>query len=406
MFILKRFGAVEPGVNPTLEWIISPPGVTDDLWGDVIRPYKAYFEKYFSSEEAKDILDNPAEYIRDPKKINTCIFDGTHVYITNEPIKNFKLLKENEFIKFTDSIKRTYSRLFSSRIEKLFMDKLGNFGKFNMITKVDPRNPMMLGASLKDFKPGDGNVAMVFHHKCEGGKIRKVDKDMIEAKADMLAKGIERALHYRDEKAYSDLLTNINRIHGNPLEHIDTWNYPPSVLLSQPKEGIARKMFFMKVYRNNKLIFMRHGNIVNYAYIDMMYKLMRQARDSEDLFREKIFGKSYTYQPANWVWVIGIIDVPITSVDATSRDVPPKDINEYSERIINSNDICICSYFHAILLKERFGGVLVYDEKRMHFACMIDQNIYGLGDMSESYEIWDEWKLGTPQREEIISRIN
>jgi hypothetical protein len=51
-----------------------------------------------------------------------------------------------------------------------------------------------------------------------------------------------------------------------------------------------------------------------------------------------------------------------------------------------------CCYWFAVILQHRFGGMIMYDAVKGHFACRIGDSVYDIrGDVTEkgTYEEWD-----------------
>lgn len=64
-----------------------------------------------------------------------------------------------------------------------------------------------------------------------------------------------------------------------------------------------------------------------------------------------------------------------------------------------------CCYYFALILKERFGGDIMYDEVDNHFACLIGSKVYDVtGEVIGNFIDWDSYKRMEPLNAQRVIR--
>lgn len=282
MFILKRFKSAE--------WAIIPDGIVDELWEEIASPYRKYFEDH-EKEVAETITANPAIILDNPNSLKGIEYSGMTVYIANTTPDKYRLLGLDEYTKFLDSLKRTFSRIFDDRIQKLFSSRLGNFANFNAIVKT-PSSIDRVEQLIRDHDHNQAHCVYTFHQECE--KITPAVVKEVRSKILKLGEALDGALYHKDERSYAILMRRLNNIVQSDNTRINKWHYPPTMLLAQNRPNVTSKVFRLCIYQNGTLVYERRGNLLHYAWIDMMYKLMKNIK---------------RYNGGRWIFIIGIIDV-------------------------------------------------------------------------------------------------
>ena len=290
MFILKKSAANDYSENATLEWAVVPNDTIAKIWDDVISIYRKYFEDHAKDSYDK-LVENPAIYIDDPSNLKNYTDFKLSVYYTNKTPKIYRLISEDEYNEMIYKIANIFKSILNNRIQELLFNRHGNFAKFNPVLK-NPFNIDQVRNIIENHNPNDNHLVFMFHRECN--KVTPEILREVMQNTHELGFAFNAALQKKDAPRYHKLLQKLSTINHNNQMRLSKWKYPPTLQLYQNKPNHVAKKFRLCAYQDGVLVFERRGNLVNYAWIDMLDKLLNKTRK---------------YNGGAWVFVIGIIDV-------------------------------------------------------------------------------------------------
>ena len=290
MFVLKKFPPKFQNDEPTLEWVIIPDGIVEEIWDEVISIYKSYL-----MDHASDVYDTvstiPVEYVKSPEKLKRVVYDGYTVYLTSKTPRNFRMLTDSEYVSTLDSVRRVFTRNLNDRIQQIFDDRYGKYSHFNQIMTT-PKVIENVAKIVKFHDPDKSILSYTFFRDCE--KCTNDDLKVLKNAVRSIGFAFSNALKKRNGESYLDLINEITHTNRSKNLRISKWSYPPTISLYSNKPNVKMKAFRLAVYQDGYLVFEKKGRFINYAWIDMMDKLMKQVKHCNG---------------GSWVFVAGILNV-------------------------------------------------------------------------------------------------
>ena len=290
MFIVKKFAPKFKFCKPTLEWAIIPDNTINDLWKEVVSVYDSYFKDH-AKDNYESLISNPVVILENPNDLRGITYDGTNVYVTNITPKNFRVLTEEEFEKLTEQLSRLFSRILSARIEELFFDRHGRFSKFNKVAKI-PMDETQAKKMLELHIPDENIMVFTFHRDCE--KVTHEILKEVKSTCHSIGRVLSKAIINKNLRSYENVVSVMRKVNTLNNMRVDKWMYPPTIHLAEKYHNNRLNKFRICVYLDGKLMFEKRGNIISYAWIDMINKLINQI-------------KLHGIGP--WVITIGIVDI-------------------------------------------------------------------------------------------------
>lgn len=290
MFILKKFAPKSSLDRPTIEWAIIPDGTIEELWENVISIYRNYF-KDCAKEAYSKLIANPAIVVDNLTRFKNSKFDGVSLYITYHTPQSYRLLKESEYLDTCEKISRLFARILNDRIKELFYNRHGKFANFNQVVKI-PANLYQVKEMVEAHNPDESIMVFTFHRECEEATsdiLKEVKNTTHEIGA-----ALSSAIVKKRGRAYEDVMRSMGNINVTNRMRVEKWTYPPSMQLAQGRSTMQTKMFRMCVYQDNVLVYEKRGNVISYAWIDMLDKMINRVKE---------------HNCGSWVFVIGLIDI-------------------------------------------------------------------------------------------------
>ena len=290
MFILKKFAPKSILDRPTIEWAIVPDGIIEDLWENTVSVYRNYFKDY-EKEAYSQLVANPAITINDLARFKNAEYDGVSLYITYQTPQTYRLLSEDEYRNTCEKISRLFSRILNERIKELFSKRHGKFAKFNQLVKI-PANLYQVKEMIESHDPTKSNMVFIFHRECED-----ITSDIVKEVKNTtheIGAALSSALIKKKGYAYEAVMKSMSNVNVSNHMRIEKWTYPPSMQLAQGRPNVHTKMFRMCVYQGTVLLYEKRGNVISYAWIDMLDKMINRVKE---------------HNRGPWVFVIGLIDV-------------------------------------------------------------------------------------------------
>ena len=291
MFIVKKFAPKFKFGKHTLEWATIPDGIIDDIWENVVSIYDDYLRDN-AAAAYEQLISNPVIILDNPDDIKHVQFDGSGVYVTYKTPKNFRLPSDKEFNDICDQANRVFSKKFNDKIEEYLMSKYGTLPTYHQVVKI-PSNPHHSQDLLKSHDADNQIMLFMYHRECE-----KISPEILkEVKTTTHDIGIllSKALNNKNLKTYEKVVRGLQKINRGNHMRLEKWNNPTTLQLVQPIPNKKPKMFRLCVYRNGELLHERRGTIINYAWIDMMVKLINHIKNNDGI--------------ESLVCIIGIIDL-------------------------------------------------------------------------------------------------